>query len=172
MNRDELQKILAAQRARRNARATQPPAPQQRKRTLSIFQRFIWTMLILTILIFGVGFWAIYSFAKSLDTNTTTEASSFPEMGTPVALPSSAVTDPASVSAKVCTNIPDGRLHVRFTPGEGSEVRGYLAEGETVQIVLVSGQTATQTIQDEQWIKLLSPVEGWSNKIYICEIQK
>ena len=33
----------------------------------------------------------------------------------------------------VCTGVPGGHLHVRLTPGQGSEVRGYLIDGETVR---------------------------------------
>ena len=32
----------------------------------------------------------------------------------------------------VCTNTPGGKLNVRFSPGENSEVRGYLIENEKV----------------------------------------
>jgi hypothetical protein len=125
-------------------------------------------LAIVFVLLVGLYLWATYSFAKSLNADTATKASLF---SAPVALPSVTATDPASVSAKVCTNIPDGRLHVRFTPGDGGEVRGYLVEGETVQITLVNGQIESQSAQGEQWLKLLSPVEGWSNSKYICEVE-
>ena len=48
---------------------------------------------------------------------------------------------------KVCTDIPDGRLHVRFAAGDGSEVRGYLTEGETVQLRLDSDDQLTANHQ-------------------------
>lgn len=64
----------------------------------------------------------------------------------------------------VCTNIPGGRLNVRFSAGEKSEVRGYLAEGE---IVTQSGDR--KVIDKNTWVKLKSPIEGWVNEIYLCE---
>ena len=71
---------------------------------------------------------------------------------------------------RVCTDIPDGRLHVRFSSGDGSEVRGYLAEGEAVQIALdPAGAPDSQTIRSELWLNILSPVEGWVNARYLCK---
>jgi hypothetical protein len=170
MNHEELKKILAEQRTRRTARTAQhSPAPRE-KRFDGGFERSIWMLVaaIVFVLFAGLYLWTTYFLAKSLDAGVTTKASLF---SAPVAPPSVMATDPASVSAKVCTDIPDGRLHVRFTPGEGGEVRGYLVEGESVQIALVNGQMETQTAQGEQWLKLLSPVEGWSNFKYICEVE-
>ncbi len=70
---------------------------------------------------------------------------------------------------QVCTDIPDGRLHVRFAAGDGSEVRGYLAEGETVQAALASDdQLDSQIIQGELWLRISSPVAGWVNARYLC----
>ena len=66
----------------------------------------------------------------------------------------------------VCTNIPDGRLHVRFAAGEGSEVRGYLAESETVQFALDSDN---EVIQGELWLRISSPIAGWVNARYLCK---
>ncbi len=74
------------------------------------------------------------------------------------------------VAMKVCTNIPDGRLHVRFTAGDGSEVRGYLAEGESVQVVLDSaGKLDSQTIKDNLWLRISFPIAGWVNARYVCK---
>lgn len=71
---------------------------------------------------------------------------------------------------QVCTGLPGGRLHVRFTPGEGSDVRGYLVDGETVQAAIeVNGETNTQTYQGGLWLRLESPIAGWVNARYICE---
>jgi hypothetical protein len=53
---------------------------------------------------------------------------------------------------------------VRFAAGEGSEVRGYLAEGETVQFT-----TDSQTIRGELWLRLSAPIAGWVNAHYLCE---
>ena len=75
----------------------------------------------------------------------------------------------APVIMQVCTDIPNGRLHVRFTAGEGSEVRGYLIEGETVQ---VSRNSDGGMIQDGQWLHISSPVAGWVNARYVCKQEK
>jgi hypothetical protein len=74
------------------------------------------------------------------------------------------------VAMKVCTNIPDGRLHVRFTAGDGSEVRGYLAEGESVQVALdPADKLDSQTIKDNLWLHISFPVAGWVNARYVCK---
>ena len=70
----------------------------------------------------------------------------------------------------VCTNVSNGLLHVRFEPGEGSAVRGYLAEGETIWPVLsANGKVEIQEYQGSQWLRLSSPIEGWVNINFICE---
>lgn len=69
----------------------------------------------------------------------------------------------SNVTRKVCTNIPDGKLNVRFAAGDQSDVRGYLTEGE---IVTVSGEYIE--LNGSLWIKLSHPVEGWVNTKFIC----
>ena len=70
----------------------------------------------------------------------------------------------------VCTGVPGGHLHVRFTPGQGSEVRGYLVDGETVRAATeANGQVNTQTNQGSLWLRLETPIAGWVNARYICE---
>jgi hypothetical protein len=70
------------------------------------------------------------------------------------------------VAMKVCTDIPDGRLHVRFAAGDGSEVRGYLTEGETIQVAIDSED---EMIQGEVWKSISFPVAGWVNARYLCK---
>jgi hypothetical protein len=70
---------------------------------------------------------------------------------------------------QVCTDIPNGRLHVRFAAGEGSEVRGYLVEGETVQLAPDSNG---KMIQGEQWRYIASPIAGWVNTRFVCKQKK
>ncbi len=90
--------------------------------------------------------------SASLSTSTSTSISpTF--MATPVAM-------------KVCTDIPDGWLHVRFAAGDGSEVRGYLTEGETIQVAIDSED---EVIQDEVWKRISFPVAGWVNARYLCK---
>ena len=77
------------------------------------------------------------------------------------------------VAMMVCTDIPDGRLHVRFAAGDGSEVRGYLTEGESVQVALAPvGELDSQIIKGNLWLHITSPIAGWVNAVYICEVQK
>ena len=71
-----------------------------------------------------------------------------------------------AVSLVVCTNIPAGRLHVRFDPGDDGEVRGYLEEGEMV----IPGEEMMQ-MESGRWIKLSHPIVGWVNAKYLCEVK-
>jgi hypothetical protein len=66
--------------------------------------------------------------------------------------------------ARVCTGIPGGKLHVRMAPGDASDVRGYLREGEAV--TLTGGQAALE--DGSQWAETASPVAGWVNRKYLC----
>ena len=69
----------------------------------------------------------------------------------------------SNVTRKVCTNIPGGKLNVRFEAGDKSDVRGYLTEGE---IVTLSGERTE--LNGSLWIKLSHPIEGWVNTKFIC----
>jgi len=110
-------------------------------------------------------FFAVQLTTQKTETTTTPSASSSASasptfMATPVAM-------------KVCTDIPDGRLHVRFAAGDGSEVRGYLTEGESIQVALdPAGGLDSQIIKGNLWLRISSPVAGWVNAVYICEVQK
>ncbi len=70
---------------------------------------------------------------------------------------------------QICTHIPNGRLHVRFEAGDGSEVRGYLAEGETVQL---APDPDGETIQGELWLPIAYPIVGWVNARFVCTQEK
>lgn len=89
---------------------------------------------------------------------------------TPSPLPVTLTLPPPSekpaVTRTVCTNIPNGQLHVRFEPGEGSNVRGYLLEGETV--ILTDEQVERE---GSTWQRISHPIEGWVNTTYLCEKQ-
>jgi hypothetical protein len=84
-------------------------------------------------------------------------------------LPGSSVEPPPTVPStdtptlKVCTNVSDGKLHVRFEPSIRSAVRGYLAEGETVII-----GTERRQRDGSLWIELSEPILGWVNARYLC----
>ncbi len=83
---------------------------------------------------------------------------------TPTTALSTATTATLMDQAIVCTNIPEGKLHVRFAPGEESVVRGYLLEGE---MGLMSQEH--QMVHGNIWVKLRSPIVGWVNAAYLCE---
>lgn len=153
--RAQLEEILAAQRARK----LRPPAPRGRGRGL------ISALAVIAILAASAAamFFAVQWSAPKASATTT-------------ALPSVLVTSSSTavsatpVALKVCTDIPEGRLHVRFAAGDGSEVRGYLTEGEAVQVALGSdGELNSQMIQGDQWLRLTSPVAGWVNARYLCK---
>jgi len=64
----------------------------------------------------------------------------------------------------VCT----GNLHVRYTPN--GNVRGYLKEGELVVLKLdAQGNPVTQNQNNEKWILVSTPVEGWANTKFLCK---
>ena len=89
---------------------------------------------------------------------------------TPTSVPLTATIPVSTVESnmprKVCTNIPGGKLNVRFEAGDKSEVRGYLTEGE---IVTISGEHTETELDGSQWIKISHPVEGWVNTKFICK---
>ncbi len=166
MNRAELEEQLGEQRARRLARKqTATSAPRRRGRGWSS----VFTLLGILFASVGVFVGMMFLSAASTGASSAPAATSASSQTTKMPV----VATDAVVLAQVCTNIPDGRLRVHFKPGNGSEVRGYLAEGEEVQIVLSpDGEIESQSIQGSQWELLASPVEGWVNAIYICEAQQ
>ncbi len=123
-------------------------------------------LIMLTFLLNGCSGFDAQAYVPGLESTATT---------TPVPAPSSevsvTVTNPATVAvelveiaATVCTNIPGGKLHVRFEAGDKSDVRGYLAEGEIVTI-----SEEHQEFDGNSWVKLTHPIEGWVNSKYLCE---
>ena len=127
--------------------------------------------IVLIFLLNGCSGFDPQTYAPGLESKATTTPAPVPlrEVSSPVSV---AVTNPATVAvelvehtATVCTNIPDGKLHVRFEAGEKSDVRGYLAEGETVTI-----SEERQESAGNLWVKLTHPIEGWVNSKYLCEV--
>jgi len=124
-------------------------------------------LIMLTFLLNGCSGFDPQAYVPGLESTATT---------TPVPAPSPEVsvtaTNPATVAvelvenaATVCTNIPGGKLNVRFEAGDKSDVRGYLAEGEIVTI-----SEEHQEFDGNSWVKLTHPIEGWVNSKYLCEV--
>ena len=153
--RAQLEEILAAQRAQR----AHFPVTLLRKRGRNLVSALVVIMIL-------IASGAAMFFAVQMTTPKTDATA----VATPSASPAPSTTSTTimatPVAMMVCTDIPNGRLHVRFAAGEGSEVRGYLAEGETVQLAL---EPNNQMIQAELWQYISSPIAGWVNARYLCK---
>ncbi len=156
-SRAELEEILAAQRANRR---TPAPAPRWRGRNL------VGALAVIAILIASGAamFFAVQWTAPKPVVTATTSFSASPSASVSTSATPTIMATP--VAMMVCTDIPDGRLHVRFAAGDGSEVRGYLTEGETIQVAIDSED---EVIQDEVWKRISFPVAGWVNARYLCK---
>jgi len=162
-SRAELEEILAAQRANRRILS---PVPTLRKRGRDL----LGALAVIVILVAsGVAmFFAVqWTTPKPVSTETTSPSVS-PLTSTSTNISPTFMATP--VAMKVCTDIPDGRLHVRFAAGDGSEVRGYLTEGEAVQIALdPNSELDSQIIKGNLWVRISFPVAGWVNARYLCK---
>jgi hypothetical protein len=148
-SRAELEELLAAQRAQRRS----VPPPRMGGRNLL-------GALVVVLILLASGAVMYFAVQISAPKAGNTPASS------PSPSPSASATasfTPTPVVMRVCTDIPDGRLHVRFAAGDGSEVRGYLTEGETVLPT-----SNTETLKGETWQQIASPIAGWVNARYLC----
>lgn len=162
-SRAELEEILAAQRANRR---TLSPAPTLRKRGRDL----LGALAVIVILVAsGVAmFFAVQWTTPKMESTATTSPSVSPSTSTSKSISPTFMATP--VAMKVCTDIPDGRLHVRFAAGDGSEVRGYLTEGEAVQIALdPNSELDSQIIKGNLWVRISFPVVGWVNVRYLCK---
>ncbi len=157
--RKQLEETLAAQRARRMKHST--TASHKRGGGLTS------TLLVLVILAAsGIAMsFAVRATTPKMDVTIT--ASTSPSVASSTSRVSTAPAAP--VAMQICTHIPNGRLHVRFAAGDGSEVRGYLAEGETVQLAPIPN---TETIQGEVWLPIAYPIAGWVNARFVCKQEK
>ena len=157
--RTQLEETLAAQRARRSK--SRPLAAHHKKG-----RGLISALIVMAVL-------AASGVAMFFVVIVTTSKATIPALSSPLASSSTSTSTTkvaaTSIFMQVCTDIPNGRLHVRFTAGEGSEVRGYLIEGETVQ---ASHNSDGEMIQDGQWLHISSPVAGWVNARYVCKQEK
>ena len=151
--RKQLEEILAAQRAQR----THSPATRKIGRDL---------LSVLAVIVILIASGAAMFFAVNITTPKTNATATASPSASPSPSATATTNMATGVAMLVCTNIPDGRLHVRFAAGEGSEVRGYLAESETVQFALDSDN---EVIQGELWLRISSPIAGWVNARYLCK---
>jgi hypothetical protein len=156
-SRAELEEILAAQRPNRR---TQSPAPTFRRRGMDLLGAL--AVIVILVASGAAMFFAVQWTAPKMEITATTSPSASPSASISTSITSTLMATP--VAMRVCTDIPDGRLHVRFTAGDGSEVRGYLTEGETVLLA-----SETETLQDEVWKRISFPVAGWVNARYLCK---
>ena len=154
--RKQLEKILTTQRAQRVRSISSFPL---RKRG----RELVGTLAVIAIL---VASGAAMFFAVNLTTPKTNAKATVSPSASPLPNATSTTIMATPVAMMVCTDIPDGRLHVRFAAGEDSEVRGYLAESETVQLAIDSDN---EVIQGELWLRISSPVAGWVNARYLCK---
>ncbi len=154
MNRDELEKILATQRARRWMTSSRAPQKPRRFFLPILFAAFV------------TGILTVVWFVNSANVNTIS-APSYVATSGPVATANTQ--QPTFVIKQVCTTVPEGHLHVRFAPSEDSDVRGYLAEGEIVQVSFMKGTIESKVFHENMWWHLLSPIEGWANASFLCE---
>lgn len=158
-SRAELEEILAAQRANRRTPLSAPPLRKRARDLLGVLA------VIMILVASGVAmFFAVQWTAPKPEATATTSFSVSPSISTLTSISPTFMATP--VAMKVCTDIPDGRLHVRFAAGDGSEVRGYLTEGETIQVTIDSED---EMIQDEVWKRISFPVAGWVNARYLCK---
>jgi hypothetical protein len=162
--RTQLEETLAAQRVRRSR-----PLVAHHKKGRGLISAL---MGIAVLAASGVAMYlAVTLSTPKVDAIATTSPSVNAPTGFAIypAVSMSPTASDAAVIMQVCTDIPNGRLHVRFTAGEGSEVRGYLIEGETVQS---SHNSDGEMIRDGQWLRISSPVAGWVNARYVCKQEK
>lgn len=123
-------------------------------------------LIMLTFLLNGCSGFDPQAYVPGLESTATTTPvpAPSPEVSVTVTNPVTVAVELVEHTATVCTNIPDGKLNVRFEAGDKSDVRGYLAEGEIVTI-----SEEHQEFDGNSWVKLTHPIEGWVNSKYLCE---
>ncbi len=162
-SRAELEEILAVQRANRRNPPSTSPLRKRGRDLLSVL-----AVIVILIASGAAMFFAMQWTAPKPVVTATTSFSASPSASASKSISPTFMATP--VAMKVCTDIPDGRLHVRFSAGDGSEVRGYLTEGEAVQIALdPNSELDSQIIKGNLWVRISFPVAGWVNARYLCK---
>jgi len=117
-------------------------------------------------LLSGCGNFDPQAYVPGLETPTSSPTLATPTIVSVTAtLSITSTTDHMNKSTIVCTNIPGGKLNVRFEAGDKSDVRGYLVEGEIVTL-----SEDYKDLDGNLWVKLSRPVEGWVNAEFLCEV--
>ena len=128
------------------------------------------TILLFIILIALIGACTGFdpqAFVPGVYTSTPLPSQETPTLETVEVMPAMTATEEiVEIGLKVCTNVAGGKLHVRIAPGDTSDVRGYLLDGE-----LVTPGAESRNIEGSQWQKLSSPIDGWVNAKYLCEFK-
>ena len=128
------------------------------------------TILLFIILIALIGACAGFdpqAFVPGIHTSTPLPSQETPTLEVVEVVHAITVTgEIVEISLKVCTNVTGGKLHVRIAPGDTSDVRGYLLDGEKV----ILDQESLE-IEGSRWQKLSRPIEGWVNAKYLCEFK-
>ncbi len=162
-NIDDMKKLFAAQRARRIARAPVSHLIVVSERKVGEKN----TLVLMIVLMFVISIAGAYEYVTL---TYHPEASPLPVSASAsleTVIPTNIMLTATPATGKVCTNVPQGRLHVRVAPGEGNVEVGYLTEGEAVTIITnVQPQTAPD---GGTWIKISAPLSGWVNQTYVCE---
>ena len=126
------------------------------------------TFILFTVLIGACAGFDPQAFVPGIYTSTPLPFLETPTHETVEVMPVIIATEEiVEIGLKVCTNVTGGKLHVRIAPGDTSDVRGYLLDGESV-----TPGAESRNIEGSLWLKLSSPIEGWVNAKYLCEFEQ
>jgi hypothetical protein len=156
MNKDDLKAKLEAQRQWREGKGSKP-AQIKPKRSFSM------TQTTLFLLVVAGSMYVIWSLTKL--PNATVEP-----MTPPVTAEIAILEQPQTGNMTICAGFDQAKVHVRFGAGLGSDVRGYLSEGEIVTFPLDPyGHAITKEADGVRWAHIESPIRGWVSTSYLCK---
>lgn len=123
-------------------------------------------IILITLIVACAGF-DPQAFVPGIYTSTPLPSQETPTLEAVGVVPAITATEEiVEIGLKVCTHVAGGKLHVRIAPGDTSDVRGYLLDGESV-----TPGAESRNIEGSLWLKLSSPIEGWVNAKYLCEFE-
>jgi hypothetical protein len=164
MNKDELKAKLEEQRKWRERRPS--PAVVKPRRSIPVAQ------LALAFFFVPGMLYAAWALASYFSSNETAPAPLETNTSAPLASTATAAsTEQTTITMTVCAGGFDAaKLHVRFEAGLKGDVRGYLAEGETVIVPLGErGEPITKLMDDVRWTFIQSPIIGWVSASHLCK---